>query len=148
MTDRGRQFSSAVWSTLCRRLNIQHIETTAYHPQSNGMVERTQRQLKDELCARLAGPRWPEHLPWVLFSLRAAPKEDSGLSSAELVGLPLTLPGQLLAVPETPVEKVVEELRAVQPLPTRQLTRRQPLASSNFRRPSSFTIGGEEWSLP
>jgi transposase InsO family protein len=122
-TDRGRQFSSAVWSTLCQRLNIQHIETTAYHPQSNGMVERTHRQLKDALRARLAGPRWPEHLPWVLFGLRAAPKEDSGLSSAELVfGMPLTLPGQLLAVPETPVEKVVEELRAVQPLPTRQLS--------------------------
>jgi hypothetical protein len=59
----------------------------------------------------------------VLFGLRAAPKEDSGLSSAELVfGMPLTLPGQLLAVPETPVEKVVEELRAVQPLPTRQMS--------------------------
>ncbi len=122
-TDRGRQFSSAVWSILCQRLNIQHIETTAYHPQSNGMVERTHRQLKDALRARLADPRWPEHLPWVLFGLRAAPKEDSGLSSAELVfGMPLTLPGQLLAVPETPVEKVVEELRAVQPLPTRQLS--------------------------
>ncbi len=37
-------------------------------------------------------------------------------------GMPLTLPGQLLAVPETPVEKVVEELRAVQPLPMRQLS--------------------------
>jgi transposase InsO family protein len=119
-TDRGRQFSSAVWSTLCQRLNIQHIETTTYHPQSNGMVERTHRQLKDSLRARLAGPRWPEHLPWVLFGLRAAPKEDSSLSSAELVfDMPLTLPGQLLAVP---VEKVVEELRAVQPLPTRQLS--------------------------
>ena len=36
--------------------------------------------------------------------------------------MPLTLPGKLLAVPETPVKKVVEELRAVQPLPTRQLS--------------------------
>ncbi len=91
-TDRGRQFSSAVLSTLCQ-LNIQHMETTAYHPQSNGMVERTHCQLKDALRARLAGPRWPEHLPWVLFGLRAAPKDDSGLSSAELVlGMPLTLP--------------------------------------------------------
>jgi transposase InsO family protein len=48
-TDRGRQFSLAVWSTLCQRLNIQHIETTTYHPQSNGMVELTHRQLKDAL---------------------------------------------------------------------------------------------------
>jgi hypothetical protein len=138
-TDRGRQFSLAVWSTLCKRLNIQHIETTAYHPQSNGMVERTHRQLKDALRARLAGPRWPEHLPWVLFGLRAAPKEDSGLSSAELVfGMPLTLPGQLLAVPETPVEKVVEELRAVQPLPTRQLSYAE--ATSGLQPPA--TLGG------
>jgi hypothetical protein len=37
-------------------------------------------------------------------------------------GMPLTLPSQLLAVPETPVEKVVEELQAVQPIPMRQLS--------------------------
>jgi transposase InsO family protein len=151
-TDRGRQFSSALWSTLCQRLNIQHIEKTAYHPQSNrnGMDEWTHRHLKDALRARLAGTRWPEHLPWVLFGLRAAPKEDSGLSSAELVfGMPLTLPGQLLAVPETPVEKVVEELRAVHLFPRGSYPmRRQPTASSNFRRPSLCTCAGEEWSLP
>jgi hypothetical protein len=55
------------------------------------MIERTHRQL------RLAGLQWPEHLPWVLLGLRAAPKEESAVSSAELVfGAPLTLPGQLL----------------------------------------------------
>jgi hypothetical protein len=32
---------------LCRRLQIQHITTTAFHPCSNGMVERCHRQLKD-----------------------------------------------------------------------------------------------------
>ena len=36
--------------------------------------------------------------------------------------MPLTLPGQLLMVLETQVEEVVESLRAVQPLPTRQLS--------------------------
>jgi hypothetical protein len=61
---------------------------------STEMVERTHCQLKDALRAQLEGPRWPEHLPWVLFGLRAAPKEDSDLSSAELVlGMLLTLPG-------------------------------------------------------
>ena len=122
-TDRGRQFTSAVWAALCQRLNIQHITTTAYHPQSNGMVERTHRQIKDALRARLAGDKWPDHLPWVLFRLRAAPKEDSGLSSAELVfGSTLTLPGQLLETPETPVEEIVDSLRSTQPLPTRPLS--------------------------
>jgi hypothetical protein len=70
--------------------------TTAYHPQANGLVERSHRQLKDSLRARGAGADWPAHLPWVLLGLRAAPKEVSGISSAEAVlGQPLVLPGEL-----------------------------------------------------
>lgn len=95
-SDRGVQFTSEVWALLMNRLGIRHNLTTAYHPQANGMVERSHRQLKDALRSRLAGPEWCSHLPWVLFSLRATPKEDSNLSSAELVyGSPLVLPGQL-----------------------------------------------------
>ena len=39
-SDRGAQFTSSLWAALCSLLNIQHNQTTAYHPQSNGMVER------------------------------------------------------------------------------------------------------------
>ncbi len=74
-SDRGTQFCSELWANLCRRLDIQHIKTTAYHPQANGMLERAHRQLKDALRSRLAGDRWPDHLPWVLLGLRAAPKD-------------------------------------------------------------------------
>jgi transposase InsO family protein len=76
---------------------LKHILTTAYHPQSNGMVERVHRQIKDNLRARGAGSTWHSHLPWVLMGLCAAPKEDSAVSSGELVnGSPLILLGQLL----------------------------------------------------
>ena len=51
------------------------------------MVERAHRQLKDALRAHEAGADWPDHLAWVLLGLRAAPKESSGLSSAQLVFL-------------------------------------------------------------
>jgi hypothetical protein len=54
-------------------------------PQSNGMGERAHRKIKDALCTCLAGAEWPLHLPWVLLGLRAAPKEDSVVSSSELV---------------------------------------------------------------
>ena len=102
-TDRGTQFTSSVWAAACKRLGIKHVLTTAFHPQSNGMVERVHRQIKDGLRARGAGAAWHSHLPWVLLGLRAAPKEDSGVSSAELVqGTPLILPGQLVDVPEPP----------------------------------------------
>jgi transposase InsO family protein len=119
-SDRGTQFCSAVWEVLCKTLNINHITTTAFHPQSNGMLERAHRQLKDALRARLAGPEWPQHLPWVLLGLRAAPKEESAISSAELVyGAPLTLPGQLRSAEELPAETFVQQLREVVPPPTR-----------------------------
>jgi hypothetical protein len=60
-------------------------------------VERFHCRLKDALKARLAGPSWPLHLPWVLLGLRAAPREDSNVSLAELVfGSPLNLPAAVV----------------------------------------------------
>jgi hypothetical protein len=97
-SDRGPQFTSAVWSALCSRLGISRSLTTAFHPQSNSLVERAHCQLKDALRARAAGHDWPSHLPWVLLGLQTAPKEDSNISSAELcLGAPLTLPGEFIA---------------------------------------------------
>jgi transposase InsO family protein len=62
-SDKGTQFMSSSWAALCARLGMSHITTTSFHPQSNGMVERAHRQIKDSLRARLAGSQWPEHLP-------------------------------------------------------------------------------------
>jgi len=96
-TDRGAQFLSNTWACLCRTLGMKHIKTTAYHPQANGLVERLHRQLKEALRARDCKENWAEHLPWVLLGLRAAPKEEAGVSSAEVaLGARLELPGPVL----------------------------------------------------
>jgi len=68
-SDRGPQFTSSLWSALCTLLSIRHSPTTAYHPQSNGLVERLHRRLKDSLKARAAGSDWFHHLPWVLLGI-------------------------------------------------------------------------------
>jgi hypothetical protein len=119
-SDRGPQFTGAVWAALCQKLGIQHILMTAYHPQANGMVERFHRKLKEALRSRDCGADWVAHLPWVLMGLRAAPKEDSGVPSAELVyGQALCLPGQP-TLSTTPVAEGAATPPAVQPvLPTR-----------------------------
>jgi transposase InsO family protein len=51
-SDRGTQFTSSLWAALCCLLNIQHAQTTAYYQQSNRMVERFHRHLKDAFWAR------------------------------------------------------------------------------------------------
>ncbi len=124
-SDRGTQFTSQVWSILCRKLGITHTTTTAYHPQSNGLVERAHRQLKEGLETRLASHEWPAHLPWVLLGMRTSPKDDSAISSAELVyGAPLVLPGEFLDAAEPPTADFLEH---VQPgpvsIPTRPIRR-------------------------
>ena len=122
-SDQGRQFTSALWTGLHKLLGAQLITTTAYHPQSNGMVERCHGQLKAALRARLASTEWPEHLPWVLLGLRTAPKEDSAISSAELMfGTPLSLPAEFIRDAEPPAEHFLERLRGMEMPATRPLT--------------------------
>ncbi|KFD71773.1 hypothetical protein M514_01674 [Trichuris suis] len=96
-TDQGRQFNSELWSTFSKFLGCQHISTSSYHPQANGLVERLHRHLKAALTAHMlqTGVRWTEALPLVLLGLRCAIKADLGHAPAELVyGSTLRLPGE------------------------------------------------------
>jgi transposase InsO family protein len=111
-SDRGAQFTSSLWTSLCSLLSITHLQTTAYHPQSNGLVERFHRRLKDSLRARLAGADWLAHLPWVLLGVRTSVPLEGGLSPAEAVmGCQPLLPGQFLPVGEPPLEDFLDKLR-------------------------------------
>ena len=102
-TDQGTQFTGSTWQCMCKALGSKHVRTTAYHPQSNGMLERFHRQLKTALRARCSGADWLEHLPWVLLGLLAAPKEEAGLSAAEATyGHSMVLPSQLQSPPGVP----------------------------------------------
>jgi hypothetical protein len=113
-SDRGPQFTSALWAALCKLLNISHIPTTAYHPQSNGLVERFHRRLKDALRARTAGADWCHHLPWVLLGIRSAWREGTKFSPAEAVyGAQPILPGPFLAGPESPSPTFLDDLQGI-----------------------------------
>ncbi|ROT77256.1 hypothetical protein C7M84_004113 [Penaeus vannamei] len=69
-TDNVLEFSSDEWHSLLEALQVQHSFSVAYHPQSNGVVERTNRTVKDIFAAlaRQAPSQWPTHLPAVRLS--------------------------------------------------------------------------------
>ena len=81
-TDRGRQFESRLFHALATQLGTTRIRTTAYHPASNGLVERLHRQLKSSLMT-YDGPRWTETLPLVLLGIRPTHGREGGLGLLE-----------------------------------------------------------------
>lgn len=94
VTDRGRQFESALFERLSKLVGFQHRRTTAYHPACNGLVERFHRQLKAAIVCH-GTTDWVDSLSPVLLGIRSAFKEDLQTTSAELVyGEPLRLPGE------------------------------------------------------
>jgi hypothetical protein len=108
-SDHEPQFTFSLWLQLCEMLYISHKQTTAYHPESNGAVERQHRRLKDALRACAAAAIWSEELPFVLLGLGAQLREDTGLSPAEAVfGAQIVLPNEFLQNNELSVDTIVK----------------------------------------
>ena len=79
LSDRGPAFTSQLLKEVCDLMGIKKINTTAYHPQTDGLVERFNRTLTDMLAKTVekGGRNWDTRLPYVLFAYRASPQESS-----------------------------------------------------------------------
>lgn len=101
-TDKGRQFESDLFHHLSSSFGIQHVRTSPYCPQANGVVERFHRTLKEAQTTH-ESPNWTTKLPMVHLALRSTTKPDIGAAPVEMVyGTTLRLPGKLFyAAPTT-----------------------------------------------
>ena len=80
---------------MCNQFGIVRNRTTSYHTQSNGMVERSHRQLKAAIMAHESPNPWTTTLSAVLLGVCSAVKELLGRSAAEMIyGTTLRLPGE------------------------------------------------------
>ena len=139
-TDRGTQFTSSIWSQLLRSWGIRHNLTTAYHPESNGLVERLHRRLKEALKALSsdAPDKWFWKLPCALLAVRTTVKPDIGASPADLVfGEGLAVPGDLLgSIPnDNEMQRQRQNLLAGMRF---EVSRLQPTPTSAHRQPQVY----------
>ena len=132
-TDRGRQFESNLWEKLMQLLGSKRIRTTAYHPISNGLIERFHRQLKAALKSQPDPTQWTDALPMVLLGIRTAVKEDSHCTAAEMVyGTTLRLPGEFFD--STPTEQFADPASYVSQLKTAMQQLRAAPARTPLRK--------------
>ena len=45
LSDRGANFTSSVFDEMCQILGMKKLQTTPYHPQTNGLVERSHQMI-------------------------------------------------------------------------------------------------------
>ncbi|XP_073727643.1 uncharacterized protein [Misgurnus anguillicaudatus] len=87
LTDQGTPFMSRVMKELCALLKIKQIRTSVYHPQTDGLVERFNKTLKQMLRKTIDtdGKNWDQLLPYLLFSIREVPQASTGFAPFELL---------------------------------------------------------------
>ncbi|CAM4689811.1 unnamed protein product, partial [Lepidochelys olivacea] len=87
LTDQGSNFMSALLRCLWEKCGVRHDWASAYHPQSNGLVERFNGTLKMMLKTFMnQHPQdWDKYLPHLLFAYREVPQESTGFSPFELL---------------------------------------------------------------
>lgn len=118
-TDQGRQFESELFKELCELLGINKTRTTAFHPQSDGLIERAQRTLEDMLSKYVETNQrnWDEILPILLMAYRSSKHESTKMTpNMMMLGREIDLPVDIIYPPppsgsKLPCDEYVAELQ-------------------------------------
>ena len=80
LSDRGTKLLSILMQDVCKLLGIKKLNTTAYHPQCDGTIERLKRTFKSMLRKHTAkfGAEWDTYLPGALWAYRNTPHTSTG----------------------------------------------------------------------
>jgi len=95
-SDRGKEFVNSTLKALLEYANVSHLLSTSHHPESNGLVERFNRTLKEGLRKYASNHKedWDLYIHTYLKSYRDSPHSVTGISPYELLfGMKPKTPG-------------------------------------------------------
>jgi Integrase zinc binding domain/Integrase core domain len=104
LSDRGTHFRNEIVDSLLKKFEIQHLLSTPYHPQTNGLVERFNRTLCESLAKLTEGQEdWDHHISPVLFAYRTAKQSSTKITPFYLVY------GRNPQVPPVDMDEIINE---------------------------------------
>ena len=112
LSDRGANLLSHLMTDVCKLLGVKKLNTTSYHPQCDGLVERFNRTLKSMLRKHAAdfGVQWDRYLPGVLWAYRNTLHDSTGEKPSFLLfGMDCRYPTESALLPPSPIQPVAVE---------------------------------------
>ena len=152
LSDRGTNLLSILMTDLCRMLGIKKLNTTAYHPQCDGAVERFNRTLKSVLRTHAArfGSQWDQCLPGILWAYRNTPHSSTGEKPSFLLyGVDCRLPTEAAYLPTSEIsstdvsdyrEELMASLSSARELTAKTLQRAQARYKRQYDRHTNQVI--------
>jgi hypothetical protein len=135
LSDRGTHFRNETVDALLRKFEIQHLLSTPYHPQTNGLVERFNRTLCESLAKITEGKEdWDQHISPALFAYRTSKQASTKMTPFYLVY------GRHPQMPHMDVEEIVEGnildrlYSIIEELPTQREIAKRNIATSQRKQ--------------
>ncbi|OXA47863.1 Retrovirus-related Pol polyprotein from transposon opus [Folsomia candida] len=153
-SDKGTIFTSDLLSQLSSALGIKHLLSTAYHPQSQGQVERSHAVLNDCIQIYLTDSLkshsdWDTWLPHITFAINSSKHTTTGFSPFELLyGREVVLPTESAFIAEEYIslEKFLSHIRSARTLAWDRIQHSQEVAKFYYdkkRKHIEFPIGSQ-----
>ena len=102
LSDQGSIYTGGLKTKVAELVKYKHVFTSAYHPQTNGMVERLNRTVKETLRKFINENQtnWDVFLPSVVFAYNTTPHSSTVVSPYFLFGRdPITPLDRVLGLP-------------------------------------------------
>jgi hypothetical protein len=158
LADRGVQFMSVLWMTLGKALGVRQLRTSAYHPHTNGRVERAHHTFKTAVSTLADGDsRWERFVPGVVFAMNTSANVVTGVSPYKMLfgrhpRMPYDLPPSTEPPRDTEAQRftaslVADMYHAAQAarLSEEAHLRRRAERYRTVRRATAFAVGDFVW---
>lgn len=103
LSDQGKEFMSEVVKEVAKVLKLKHSIATAYHPETNGALERSHSTLKDYLKHYIHPQQhdWDKYVPIAMFCYNTHVHSSTKFMPYELVfGIKPRIPNSFTSTPE------------------------------------------------
>ena len=133
LSDRGQNLLSELMKQICSALGMSKVNTTAHHPQTDGLVENMNKTLRAMIAKHVHtfGIEWDQHLQQLLFAYRVKPQESTQESPFFLLyGRDARIPTETTL--STPISSYQVDMDDYRTKPVTGLTEAWKIAKSNI----------------